>query len=192
MDAAFDDQGVLHCGTVQVGDVLKLAGGKQDRAERVADVVADDRQNPLLEVLCEGELFLIVLLLRFVRPASLVNVDTAANIARKASRIICERNAAIEDPAVDAVVPAKPVLHFERLAPVEVIEIVPDAAVKVVRVHTLRPAVAHFLFDRPPRVRQPRIVEVVAAGVNTRTPNHDWRMPDQETILAGRQSSAHR
>src|SRR5262245_65897224 len=124
MDAAFDDLGVCPCGAARVGDVLRPARGEQDRAKRIADVVADDRKNPLLEVLRKGQLFLIVLLLRFMRPAPLVDVDAAANEARKGSAVVREGNTAIEKPAVNAVVPAQPIRHFKRLAPFEMVEIV--------------------------------------------------------------------
>jgi hypothetical protein len=57
--------------------MLKPARGEQDRAQRITDVVTDDRQDPFFEVVSERELTLTALLLRILRPAPLVDVDTA-------------------------------------------------------------------------------------------------------------------
>ena len=72
VDAALDNLCVLLRSRGRFGALLKQMRREQNRAERIADVVADDGENPLLEVLRERELFLIVLLLNFLRLAPLV------------------------------------------------------------------------------------------------------------------------
>ena len=191
LDAAFDDLGVLLRGAACVGGVLKPARGEHNCAQRVANIVTDDRENPLFEVAREGELLLIVLLLRVLRPAPLVDVHTAADESREAPGVVRERNAAIEDPPIHAVVTAKAVLHFERFAAVEVVEIVRDTPVEIVGVDALCPAVAHLLFERAPREREPGFVEIVALGVEAGAPDHDRRMLDEETVFRGRQRPTH-
>ena len=97
-----------------VGEVLKSTRGEQDRAERIADVVADNRQNPFLEIVGQRELPLTALLLNVLRPSALVDVDTAPDEAGEGSGVVQEGNTAIEDPPVRTVMAAEPVLHFER------------------------------------------------------------------------------
>ena len=43
-------------GAARIGDVLQPARGERDRAQRVPNVVADNRENPLLEVVGESQL----------------------------------------------------------------------------------------------------------------------------------------
>ena len=50
-----------------------------------------------------------------------------------------------EDPAVLAVMAPQAILEFERLTPVEVIQVVPDAALVIVGMDSLRPTITHFL-----------------------------------------------
>src|SRR4051812_8284083 len=138
-----------------------------------------DRENPLLEVAGERELLLVFLLLRFLRLASLVDVDAAADETRKGASFVGVGNTAIEDPAVHAVVPPEAVFHFERLAPVEVIEVVRYAPLEVVGVDARCPPVAHLLLDRAAGEREPGLVEVVAVRIDAGTPEHDRRMLNQ-------------
>jgi hypothetical protein len=70
MDATFDDLRVPLRGARGIGHVLEPARREQDGAERVANVVADDRENPPLEVAGERELLLIVLLLCLLSAAA--------------------------------------------------------------------------------------------------------------------------
>ena len=60
---------------------------------------------------------------------------------RERSSVVCKGNTSIENPAVDAVVPAEAVFHFERFATMEVVQIVRDAALQISSVHASRPYV---------------------------------------------------
>ena len=86
---------------------------------------------------------------------------------------------------------AQPIFHFERLAPPKMIQIMRDAALEIIGMDPLGPAVAHLLFDRAPSEFEPGLVEVVTLGVEARAPDHDRRMADQQTILFERQRSTH-
>src|SRR4029079_2480198 len=126
--------------------------------------------DPSLEVPRQRQLLLIVLLLRFVRLAALVNVDAAPDEARERSRVVGKGHAAIDNPAGDTVVAAQAVLHFERFVTAKVVEIQGHAALEIVRVHTLGPAIPHFLLERPPREGEPGLVEIVALRVEAGAP----------------------
>ena len=145
MRATFDDPGVVLRGAPGIGHLLQSTCGDHDRSERIANVVADNRENPPLEVACERELLLVVLLLCLSRPVAIVDVDAAADEPGERSAVVCKGNTSIENPAVDAVVPAEAVFHFERFATMEVVQIVRDAALQISSVHALGPTVAHLL-----------------------------------------------
>src|SRR5581483_5495884 len=102
------------------------ADGEVDHAEGVADVVAHDFDDPVLELLCGGELPLLVLFPIPLRPATVVDVDAASDETLECAALAVERRPAIEDPAVDAVVATQPVLHLEAFALLEAIQISRD------------------------------------------------------------------
>jgi len=193
MHAAFDDLRVLLRGAVGSGCVLQPARREQNRTERIADVVADDRENPLLEVAGERELFLTVPLVTLLGSAPLVDIDAAADETREGSAIVGEWNTAIEDPAVGPVVAPQAVLHFERFTAPEVIEVIRHAAIEIVRVHALGPAFTHLLLERAAGEREPGLVEIVAVRVQAGAPDHDRRMLHEQAqaVLSSRRSSAH-
>jgi len=122
---------------------------------------------------------------------ALIYVYTATDEARECPGLVIERYAAIKDPAVHTVAATEAILHLERLTPLEVVQIVRYAAIEIATVHAFGPARAHFLFERAPRERQPRLVEVVAVRIEARAPDHDRRMLDQETVFCGGQRSTH-
>lgn len=70
-------------------------------------------------------------------------------------------SAGVEDPAIFAVKPPKPVLHAEEFPLVEGLAIGGKATLKIIRVHTIRPAVPQFQLEWPPcracRVPKPRL-----------------------------------
>jgi len=70
-------------------------------------------------------------------------------------------------------VAAEPILHLERLAPREMIEVVLHAAIEIFGVHALGPTVAHLLGERAAGELEPGVVEVVALRVERRPPDHD-------------------
>ena len=74
---------------------------------------------------------------------------------------------------------------FEGGAPVEMVEIIRNAAFEIVGMNAFGPAVAELLFERPAREGQPCFVEIVTLGVEAGTPDHDRRMLHQQSILSG-------
>jgi hypothetical protein len=97
-----------------------------DRIQRVANVVAHNRQNPLLEVACQCQLLLLVLLRSLRRFASLVHVDAAADEPGKPGALVAARNSPVEDSAEHSVVAPRPILLREWLAAVEMIDGAPS------------------------------------------------------------------
>jgi hypothetical protein len=78
-----------------------------------------------------------------LRLAALVNIDAAADVAGECSRIVRKRDSSIEDPPVLSVVPTKAVFHLERFPSIEVVQIMGDAALEIIRVDALRPPAPH-------------------------------------------------
>jgi hypothetical protein len=110
--------------------------------------MADNREDPLLKVPGDRQLFLVVLLLSFPSPAPLMNVHAAADEAGKRTGVVAKRDTAIEDPAVHTVLAPQAVFHLERFAALEVVEVVRRAAIEVLGVNSLGPAIAHLLGER--------------------------------------------
>ena len=92
-----------------------------------------------------------------------VHVDADPHHPREAG-LGEHRRAPVEDPAVRAVVAEQPVLHLERSARLERAAVDAEAALEVVRMHALGPAVAELLLHRAPAELQPPAVEVGAAS----------------------------
>src|SRR5579883_1101567 len=134
--------------------------------------MADNGQNPSLEIAGQRKLLLTVQLFGRLRFTPLIHIDTAANKAGERSALIAEGHTAIEDPAIDAVVAAQSILHFERRPAVKVVQVVCQAAIEVVWMDALGPAVAHLLLKGSTGEAQPRFIEVIAAGIQPRAPNH--------------------
>jgi hypothetical protein len=101
---AFDDLCLLPDETGRIGDVPQPMLSDPDRMKWIADVMADDRENPLLEVARESKLFLVACSLGFLGLTALVDVHTAADEACECIRLIGKRNPTVEDPSVRAVV----------------------------------------------------------------------------------------
>src|SRR6185312_8816911 len=101
-----------------------------------------------------------------------VNVQTATYIAFKCSIRRESGEPVIKDPPVLTAVMSQPIFHFEWLAGVKGRDVNLQAAVKVLWVHILGPAVAHFLLHCAPNKVQPAFIEVVAQLVYTREPDH--------------------
>ena len=191
MRRAPDNIGIaLYCAG-RIGNGLKQSPGELDRAERIADVVAHDGEDPLFEIASQCKLVLVVLLQRFLGLASLVDVHAAADKARECPGLVREGHATVENPTVHAVVTAQPVLHLERLAPVEVIEVMAYAALEVARVDAFGPAVPHLLLERAPGVGEPPLVEVVALRVDSGPPDHDRGMLDEKAVFRQSQRLIH-
>ena len=88
-----------------------------------------------------------------------VHVEAEADHPREATALV-HRGAAVDDPAVDAVVAEQPVLHLEGHAVGERVAVHGEAALQVVGVDPLRPAVAELLVHPPAAELEPGPVEV--------------------------------
>src|SRR5499427_1089806 len=75
---------------------------------------------------------------------------------------------------------AKAVLHAEWFALVERRVVRVEATRQVVWMHAIRPAIPQFCFDRSARKSQPGLIELRAALVESRHPEHDWRRVGEE------------
>lgn len=187
VDAAFHHGRVLFRRAAGGGAVLKSAGGEKNRPKRIPDIVADDREDPLFEVPGKRQLLLAVLLRGILRFAALVDVYAASDESHEVPGVIETGSAAIEYPPVHAVATTEAIFHFERFSAVEAIAIVRYAALEIVGVHALGPAVPHLLLDGAPGERKPGLVEVVTLRVQSRAPDHHRRMLDEEAVLDRRQ-----
>src|SRR5262249_29584901 len=78
-----------------------------------------------------------------------------------------------DDPAVFSVVPSQPIFHQEGLALIKGRFVGPIAALEIVRVDILGPAVADLLFHRSAHEVDPRLVKPVAELVSAAHPDQD-------------------
>src|SRR5262249_11322231 len=86
-----------------------------------------------------------------------------------------QRRAAVEDPAILAVMPPQPVFHVEFAMIVESLVVNLETTPDVLRVDVFSPSVLRTLYQegrRPARVTEPALVEKVADPVGVRNPDH--------------------
>src|SRR5262245_53351322 len=100
-----------------------------------------------------------------------------------------QRRAAIEDPAILAVMPPQPVFHSEFATVVEGLVVNLETRPNVLRVYVFSPSVLRALYQecrRPASFTEPDLVEEVAYPFLVRDPNHRWGVRDHqpETGLA--------
>jgi hypothetical protein len=138
---------------------------------RVRRVNHDSR----VEVVDEVPLLLLAGAQGRLRLLGLVDVDARADVPGEVPGPVEHGLAVVDEPAVDAVVAAEPVLHREWLAAVEAADVHVEATLEVVGVDPFRPPVAHLLLHRAPREREPGLVEPVAKLVGARHPDEDRR-----------------
>jgi hypothetical protein len=130
--------------------VLHGVRGHEHVAERVADVVAHDGEDPLSKSRARAScssLWCSTASCALRRswtstqlPMKPANAPESSEKGTPRSKI--QRNL--------AVVPAQPVFHLERLAPLEVVEVVGHAALEVLLVDAFGPAVPHLLLEAGP------------------------------------------
>src|SRR5215510_15892556 len=89
----------------------------------------------------------------------------------------------IQHPPVLSVIATQAVFHLKRFPGVEARGISFKAGPAIVRVNTLRPALAQFLFHGTSGEGEPRLVEERAEFVRSRSPDHDGRPVSQDTEL---------
>jgi len=108
-----------------------------------------------------------------VRRFHLGDVDGAADVASEAAVPANARDSVIEHRAVEAVAPSQAILDGERLLRFQRFEVAAHAFLPVVGMDTLEPAVTPLLLQRPSGELEPRAVEVDAAPIGPRHPDHD-------------------
>src|SRR5438552_1654995 len=81
---------------------------------------------------------------------------------------------------------SQPVSHDERLPGVKRFSVGFEAALKIVRMHALGPAISHFLLNRAAGKLEPGLVEESAEFVQARHPDKDGRRVSYhaETLFA--------
>src|SRR5215210_3744867 len=89
------------------------------------------------------------------------DIHTTAHIAGKLALWVGKWHATIGYPAVGIVMPAQPILHLKLLPFLQRVQIGLQTLIEVIRVNTLAPAAAKFLFQRAPGKVQPPLVEVI-------------------------------
>jgi hypothetical protein len=95
----------------------------------------------------------------------LLDVDARANVAKERAIAGKSRNSGIVNPTICAIASAEPVLHSEIFAGIKVAGVNFYTAVKIVAMHSFRPAGAHLLGQAAARECQPRPVEPYASFV---------------------------
>ena len=110
---------------------------------------------------------------RFFGPLALGDVHDRSDVAGQRAVRRQQRDAAIENPSILAVVPPEPVLECERLMRFERRVENLEAPRKVVRMNRLAPSVREHGLQRAAGERHPRRVDVGAAFVGVRHPNQD-------------------
>src|SRR5690242_16753453 len=105
----------------------------------------------------------------------LLDVDARANVAEERAIAGKSRNSGIVNPTICVVASAEPVLHSEIFTGIEVAGVNLYTALKVVTMHSFRPAVAQLLGQATASKCQPRSVKPYASLVCARHPYHDRR-----------------
>src|SRR6185295_2559619 len=102
---------------------------------------------------------------RLLRPPLLGHVYAGADVASEEPAGFKTWRALIIDPAVLAVGATQAILHAEFATLDERGQVGVHAALKVLRVHALRPTVPHLLLHAPARELQPAIVDELAQPI---------------------------
>src|SRR5215472_2994068 len=103
---------------------------------------------------------------------TLTDVNSRADVARKGSVSVESRHSLIENPAIFCVFSAEPILHPERLPPIERLCIGLKATFQVVSVDSLCPAISQFLVQGPTGELQPSLIEIGTEPVRAGHPDH--------------------
>src|SRR6266853_6139012 len=99
------------------------------------------------------------------------DVHARTDVASEIFLSVIARHTAIRNPAIFAVVTSKPVLHDERFPGIKRFDVGFEAALEIVRMHAVGPAISHFLFHRATGKLEPRLVEKSAEFVQARHPD---------------------
>ena len=103
------------------------------------------------------------------------HIDAGTDVPLQLTLLIEIGRPVVLYPAILAVITTQTVIHGERLPPFERVEINPKAAVQILGVHPLGPAVALLLLQRASGKVQPGLVEVVTKRVQPGDPDHHRR-----------------
>src|SRR5207247_3730635 len=99
------------------------------------------------------------------------DVHARTDVASEVFLSVIARHTAIRNPAIFAVVTSQPVLHHEWFPSFKRFDVGFEAALEIVRMHAVGPAISHFLFHRATGKLEPRLVEKSAELVQARHPD---------------------
>src|SRR5206468_7193037 len=114
------------------------------------------------------------------------DVHARTDVASEVFLSVVARHTAIRNPAIFAVVTSQPVLHDERFPGIKRFDVGFEAALEIVRMHAVGPAISHFLFHRATGKLEPRLVEEGTKFIRVRHPDKDGRRVSYhaESLLA--------
>src|SRR6202007_1925598 len=116
------------------------------------------------------------------------HINTRANVTSKRPVRIEPRHANVGNPSKFAVVVSEAILHPECLPAIKGLCVRIQASLQILRIDSLRPAVAEFLVNGSAGEVQPGLVEVGAEFVSPRHPDHHWstigHQPETRLTLA--------
>src|SRR5215469_10138893 len=104
-----------------------------------------------------------------------MDVGAGADVPKERAVASVSWNSGVIDPAICAVVTAKPILHPEFLPGVEVPDVRFEAAIKILPMNSLRPAVSQLLRHAAASKSQPRPIEPDTEFLLSGHPDHDRR-----------------
>src|SRR5215510_3624415 len=116
-----------------------------------------------------------LLLQRTLRSFGLGDVSGSTDVADKIAIGLKARHPMIQYPTIFTVISPQAVFHRELSPHVEGIDVDLKTAVKILRVNSLRPAIAELLLQGPPGKVEPTLVKKGAGLVPVRHPDHHRR-----------------
>src|SRR5262249_6326385 len=141
----------LRCQCPLVAIMQQALHDQTHRRQRRSELVCPDREELLARAHRLEQLRLELF--------SLGNVDTRADIAGKGPIGKPARDPLIENPTILSIVAAEPVLHLERPAPIEGVQIGVYALLEVLEVHALGPSYVELVGQLAPGESQPALIE---------------------------------
>src|SRR5262252_10535205 len=108
----------------------------------------------------------------FLGQLSIGDIQARSNIAGKTAARVESRHADIQDPAVLSIVTPESIFHRKRLPLIKRLRVGFQAALQILLVYSVRPAVSQFCLEPSAGELHPWLVEVVAQLVTSSHPDH--------------------
>ena len=174
IDLALDH--LAHRSQLRAGALHPSQQGRDigDRRQRAAHPMRQLGHEVFAALLRQAQLAAVFRHAVFERLA-LRDVQAGADVAQEHAVIAVARDPGIENPAINAVMTAQPVVEAERCVGTEAGFIDAQAALEVVGVHALGPARSHFLAQRATAKREPGIAEPFRLPLGAGHPDQDRR-----------------